>query len=275
MRKKKNYSLYVILIILSILVLGMGILIIFNSFSFYVEKNKDNIEIIKNLSYKVKIKEDSKYYEKDTIEEQNDFVASAISKIISEFSVNLKTKKEEDLKYEYRIDGELTTSSSGEVVKRKDYELVALKKVKLELVKNTKIKEEVEIDYKRFLDDVEEIKKDTGKVLNSNLTVEMNLSGKSKNYQITESMKLEIPITNQNKKIKIRKIISKQRESLVPKVVFKISNYNYLVGGTIIVFGSIVLFITGIISIQRIKKIKQIRKRITNLKRRSEGQWKF
>ena len=96
----------------------------------------------------------------------------------------------------------------------------------------------------------------------------MDIEGETNQETFSEFLKLKIPVTNQNKKIKIIKNYSKKSKSIAPKYVFKIEKYNYLLGGIIILIGSLTLFITSIIYIKRIKEIKKIRKRITKLKKR-------
>ena len=278
MKKIKGYFIFIILSVFSIFIFMVGTIIIFKSFSFGPDKNIKELTLTKEINYKVETKENktkvnilSKVFAKEnkTKEEKEDIIAATISKIEAKFLINIKTKNKQNIKYKYKINAELNAKANGQIIKTKKYNLVPKKEIKLEEVNKEEIIENVTLDYEKYLKDNEDIKNTSGELVNSTLIVNMNITGESKHEEFSEFIKLKIPLTNQNKKIKIIKNYSKSSKAIVPKYKIKIEKYNYLFGGIIILIGAITLFATSILymkQIKRIKEIKKIRKRITKLK---------
>lgn len=263
MKKIKGYFIFIILSVFSIFIFMVGTIIIFKSFSFGPDKNIKELTLTKEINYKVETKENK------TKEEKEDIIAATISKIEAKFLINIKTKNKQNIKYKYKINAELNAKANGQIIKTKKYNLVPKKEIKLEEVNKEEIIENVTLDYEKYLKDNEDIKNTSGELVNSTLIVNMNITGESKHEEFSEFIKLKIPLTNQNKKIKIIKNYSKSSKAIVPKYKIKIEKYNYLFGGIIILIGAITLFATSILymkQIKRIKEIKKIRKRITKLK---------
>ena len=263
MKKGQNYGIFIFLSFLATLVFGVGVFVVVQSISIK-EQTKDVIfKSSKKLTYEI-LTQGDKYYHKDILKEQDDYVAAAISKVLPVFDVQIDTNKKVDLEYTYKIDGTLLAKDNEKLVKTKKYNFIKKKTIKLEDVKNTKIHEEIAIDYDFYKEEIKKIKEETGRVLNSVLVVTLDVSGKASNNRVSESIKLEIPITNQTKKIKIKKEYSKPKndnKSLVIKV-----NNNQLLGGILIIIGSFIVLVASLIIIKRRKEIKKIRKRISNLK---------
>ena len=263
MQKAKGYFMFIILNIFSIIIFIMGLLIIFKSFSFAPAKNIKELNVEKDINYKIETKDENK-----ELEEDKDIVASTISKIKPKFSVTIKTKNKQNIKYKYKINAILNATSNKKLVQTKKYKLVPKKEIRLEQVNKETVTEDLILNYEDYIKDNEDIKTESGELVSSTLIVNMTIEGETKQETFSEFLKLKIPVTNQNKKIKIIKNYSKKSKSIAPKYVFKIKKYNYLLGGIIILIGSLTLFITSIIYIKRIKEIKKIRKRITKLKTR-------
>ena len=123
MKRKNGYSIFIILIIISILVFIFGLFVITKSFSIFSD-DKDKLEIEKSLKYKVELKEDNKYYKKKTINENEDIIASAISKIHIHFSIGFKQEEIENIYVDNKINALLTMKGDGKVLKTKKYELI-------------------------------------------------------------------------------------------------------------------------------------------------------
>lgn len=263
MKKGQSYGLFIVLSVLAILIFGVGLFIIVDSITIKEQKKEITFKSSKKLTYEVFAKGD-KYYHKDVLKEQKDYVAPAISKILPVFDIEINSNKKTDLEYSYKINGTLISKDNNRIVKTKKYVFLKKKTMKLEDIKNTKLHEEIAIDYDFYREEIKKIKEETGRVLNSVLTVELNVTGKANESKVNESIKLEIPVTNQTKKIKIKKIYSKPKKDNKTYLI-KINN-NQLLGGVLIILGSLIMLMASLIIIKRRKEIKKIRKRISNLK---------
>ena len=74
-------------------------------------------------------------------------------------------------------------------IKTKKYNLVPKKEIKLEQVNKETIKEELTLDYEEYIKDSEEIKQETGKLINSILIVDMSIEGETINEKFSEFIK--------------------------------------------------------------------------------------
>ncbi len=265
MKKKKNgYSLFVILVFISVVIACVGCFVILRSFSFF-EKDLNTLYTKRHLSYQVKTK-DNKYYDKEVLGEQKSFIAPALKTIIPHFLVEVKSNDNEYIKYSYDITGVLNAYVDGKTIKSKKYPLASKKNITLEEVRMANIEEEIEIDYEYYKEECEKIKKETASIPQCVLTLEMKLNS-SNQYENKEDITIfKIPITKQNKKISLEKRYPNTKKGFLPKLNIKLANKDNLIGGIFIILGSLILFIVSFVSIKRRKEIKNIRKRIKKLK---------
>ena len=239
MKRKNGYSIFIILILISIFVFIFGLFVISRSFSIFREDD-DKLKIDKALKYDIEIKDDNKYYDKKTIGEGEDVIASAISKVNLHFSLKFSQEDIDNIYVDDKINAVLTMMGDGKVVKTKKYKLITPEKLTLEEVRHDKIEKDLTIEYGEYLREIDDAVKETGKVINSILNIEMDVVAKNKKDKLKEVMKLEIPITKQNKKIKIKKDLSSNK-SIVSNIDIRLVDNKYLVGGLLIILGSIVL----------------------------------
>ena len=265
MKRKNNYVSFIILIVLSFFVFIFSFFMIFKSISFLKQTKEKTLSTKRNITYQIKVK-DNKYYDKEILDEQDEYISSSIDTIMSTFLVNIKNKKHNNTTYTYQVDATLSALSNNKIKKSKKYKLVKKKTVTVEEMTNVKVEEKLDINYNHYQEETEKIKKETGKLLQYILKIEMTISSSNKDDKVNDKLALEIPITKQNKKINLKKIYPENKKSFLPKLTFKVINKNTLIGGVLMLIGSIVLFIVSIIIFKRKKEIKKIKKRIMKLK---------
>lgn len=168
-------------------------------------KNNNKIytaTINKNSNYKVYLF-DNTFVNETEMNEGQVYIADLVKNIKFNFMYTYSGTKDSNLNYTYYINGKLygentnSTSDNNEVVWQKDYTILD----KVSKDNNTSgfnITENIDLDYQKYKDEVNNFKKQFGMSLTTKLKLTMNvdINGKYKDKKInkTDKIILEIPV---------------------------------------------------------------------------------
>ena len=151
MLKRKSVIIKYIFFIVLIFIITASLII-----STATSKETKDIIYTENskLDYKVYLKE-NEFFEKDYLEEDNQYIASLIDYISANFNYELSSEAEDvDFKYTYKVLAEVNvvdSKTSNPLFQRTD-ELIELKELKGNTDTKVKINENLRIDYNKYND---------------------------------------------------------------------------------------------------------------------------
>jgi len=195
------------LCIIATIVLAIIAFICFNE-SVVINSKESNIKYneIGNVDYKVYLK-DNNYYESSYLESGMQYVANLIKTINVKFNYEIHTTDDLDFTNEYKIVSELLITERNDpssILYSKKDTLIPLKNIS-KRDDNLVINEEIDIDYDKYNDIVNNYKKDLGLIVSSNLklTLETNTSGGNGKENLSKNNKLQIIIPLSEATLKI------------------------------------------------------------------------
>ena len=124
-KRKNGYISFIILTVIAIISCIASFFVIFTSFSFLAPQRNSTLKSTKSLTYQIKVK-NNKYYDKEMLEENKEYISSAIEKVIPKFKVKIKNKKENNIKYTYQVNAILNGYTNNKLSKSKKYNLIVL-----------------------------------------------------------------------------------------------------------------------------------------------------
>ena len=231
----KMYSIAIIAIVI-------GLLFIL----FYFKENNLSIETFNensNIDYKIYLKE-NEFYEKDYLERDNQYIASLINKIETNFKYNMNIPQKYDYVYNYKIVAEVLVKdvSNDNTIYRLQEDLLEKKDVNSSGY--LKIDEVVDVDFPKYNQLISNFK-NTYELNNSKATLTIDLFVNVKDFEKSKNVvnnkkvaTLELPL--------VENTLSVNKNKIKDSVNFNISN-----GGVsliFLVFGLLIL-ITGIVYI--------------------------
>lgn len=195
--------LIVVFLIVTIMTLNKGLYTYTTHSIFYSE--------IGNVDYQVYLKPNT-YFTEPFLPKDEQYVASLIDYINTEFKYNFSSSYPFDYNYKYKIIASIIATERGDsnkVVLKKDEVLLPEKKVEKPNSNNFNINERLKIDYGKYNDIVSAFKKDYALLIDSKLIINLIVSVDGK-YRLvndpiisTKSLKLEIPLSEQTVNINL------------------------------------------------------------------------
>lgn len=146
-----------------------------------------------NVDYKVYLKGNN-YFDKKYLNKNLQYIASMIDYINTSFDYTFSVNNKSDYQYSYSIIGTVTATTeeeSSQIVYKKDY---VLKDEKTLTKKNTNsyhIKENINIDYEKYNDIINNLKADYALRLDSHLTVKLVVKTTAKNKKFAKPIVCE------------------------------------------------------------------------------------
>lgn len=259
-RKLKTYIRLLIIFVIFSLFLVLSLFMI--CFSLNLKKSNYRsllkYDSISNLDYKVYLKNNN-YFSNNVLPKDEQYIANVVETIKPSFDYIFTANKPFNYTYSYKIIGTLTANhnvnnDSSKKVWEKEY---SLKDNVTKEMKNSSsfiIKENVDIDFQKFSEYIQEFKKDYTLSIDSNLNVSMiiNIIGKidKKDINKTNKISMDIPLSEQSFGITTD---YKKLESNDIKADINISNIKniYLVIGIILLIISLIILINDIINITK------------------------
>ena len=237
-RKDTIMKMYMIAII--------GIIIGFIFIVFYLKESKLSVVAFSensNVDYKVYLKE-NKFYEKDYLEKDNQYIASLIDKVEANFKYNMDIPSNFDYVYGYKIVAEvevIDVTNDNTIYK---FQENILEKKTVKNSGNLEINETADIDYSKFNELISNFK-NTYELSNSKGTLKVNMyldfngtESNSKSIKNKKIASLELPL--------VENTISIAKNNTSGSVKYDIGNTN--IGKVFLVFGLLIL-ITGLVYI--------------------------
>ena len=237
-RKDTIMKMYMIAII--------GIIIGFIFIVFYLKEAKLSVVAFNensNVDYKVYLKE-NKFYEKDYLEKDNQYIASLIDKVEANFKYNMDIPSKFDYVYGYKIVAEvevIDVTNDNTIYK---FQENILEKKTVNNSGNLEINEKADIDYSKFNELISNFK-NTYELSNSKGTLNVNMyldfngtESNSKSIKNKKIASLELPL--------VENTISIAKNNTSGSVKYDIGNTS--IGKVFLVFGLLIL-ITGLVYI--------------------------
>lgn len=259
MKRKRKLKTYIRLITIFIIFIIFLILSLFMiCFSSNIDKNNYKsilkYDIINNLDYKVYLKNNN-YFSNNVLPKDEQYIANIVESIKPSYDYIFNADKKFNYTYSYKIIGTLTANhnidnDNNKKVWEKEYTFKDLTTKEMKNSSGFVIKENINIDFQKFSEYIQEFKKDYTLSINSNLNVSMtvNIIGKIKDKEITKNSKIsmDIPLSEQSfgittdyKKIENDEIKSNKNMS-------NIKNIYLILGFTILIISNIILIIDSI-----------------------------
>jgi len=227
----------------------------------YTKKNKGeilNYFTQKNLRYEVCLKENP-FFEDKCLNNDREYITTIIEDINLDFEYILSTTKKIPLNYSYEIVTELVASeklkSKKKIYDKKEY--LKRKNVEVKNASNYIIKERITINYDKYNEVMQELKKEYAILFDSKLIVTLNvktdskIEGFSKKLSLAESIVFEIPLSEQMINLKSHYhnqktdfLLTNDEEFLKQKEESK-RNLIYLVGFELSIIIALVLLINN------------------------------
>ena len=227
---------------IAIIAIAIGLLFIL----FYFKESKLSQEVFDESSkvdYKVQLKEND-YYEKEYLEKDNQYIASLINTVKTNFKYNMNIPEKYDYVYNYKVVAQVLVKNvtNDNTIYRLQEDLLDKKEVNNS--GNVKINEVVDIDYPKYNQLISSFK-NAYELNNSKATLTVDLFVTVKDFEksknVIESKKvatLELPL--------VENTISISKDTIKDNVNFNISN-----GGVSIIFlvFGLLILVTGIVYI--------------------------
>jgi len=203
-----------------------------------------------NADYTVYLK-DNNYYDSKYLKSGMKYVASLINTINTEFNYEIKSDKNVDYTYSYKIKGTL------QIMDRDDKSKILYTKDNILLDEVTKkassnnfvINEDLDIDYAKYNNYVNAYKSEYGLIVDSQLVLTMDVSVKG-NYAGSEEklekknqLQITIPLSEQTVDITINTVDINNKGTLATPIGSNVNNYMLFIIG----WGLIILSIIGFI----------------------------
>lgn len=158
----------------------------------------------KNLKYEVCLKENS-FFEEKCLNTDREYITTIIDDINIDFEYIFSARKKIPLSYSYEITAELVANEKIKS-KKKIYdkkEVIASKNIEGQSASNYIVKERVTINYDKYNEVMQELKKEYAILFDSKLIVTLsvktdsNVEGIAKKLSASESIVFEIPLSEQ------------------------------------------------------------------------------
>lgn len=213
---------------------------------FYFKESKLSQEVFdenSKIDYKIQLKE-NEYYEKEYLEKDNQYIASLINTVKTNFKYNMNIPQKYDYVYNYKVVAEVLVKdvTNDNTIYRLQEDLLDKKEVNNS--GNVKINEVVDVDYPKYNQLISSFK-NAYELSNSKATLTVDLFVTVKDFEksknVIENKKvatLELPL--------VENTISISKNTIKDNVNFNISN-----GGVSIIFlvFGLLILITGIVYI--------------------------
>jgi len=202
--KKKNIT--ILCIFLTILFVLTSVILFKQSVVIGTEKSSAQYNEIGDVDYKVYLK-DNDFYDSSFLDSGMQYVANLIKTINVKFNYELHMTKDLDFTNEYKIVSELQITERNDpssILYSKKEDMIPIKKVNKQ-DDNLVINEEVDIDYDKYNNIVNEYKQNLGLIVSSNLilTFETNTSATNPGNKLVKDNQLQIVIPLSESTLKI------------------------------------------------------------------------
>ena len=176
MKDKKQFALIIVLLFLSIFFLAGGVYNIFKGFHNFKWLNfsyqEDN-----SVHYKVFLKEND-FFETPYLEENKTYITSLIDHLNIDFQYLISFSEEVSGEYEYVIKAIISADKAENKVGNywtKEFIVKELSKFEVDGKDEYLIRENIDIDYNKYNDLLNEFKKSTGVTTDAKLTIKMEV----------------------------------------------------------------------------------------------------
>lgn len=235
------------LLVLSTLLLVLGVYCIASSIEFNGKKVNVDYQEKGNADYTVYLKENN-YYDSKYLKSGMKYVASLINTINAKFNYEIKSDKNVEYTYTYKINGTL------QIVDKDDKNKVLYTKDDVLLNEVTKkvnsnrlvINEDLDIDYGKYNNYVNAYKREYGLIVDSQLILTMDVTAKAdrtgskEKLEKKNQLQITIPLSEQTVDIKIDTVDINNKGSLATPTGSSIINPMLFVTGVIIFIISII-----------------------------------
>lgn len=212
---KRNTILAYICVFIFIIIFSISFLIL------YFDRSKNytvNYDENSNINYKVFLNENS-YYDKNYLNENNEFISKLINYIEANFNYNISTNEDNiDLKYSYKIEANVSVKKKRNDKSIYNFTEILIDTKNLNSISKGIINESINIDYQKYntlisgfiqtykLDDVDSI-----------LTINMyiNINEPCKNSSKKETISMSIPLTENTFNISTNDILSNKNDNII------------------------------------------------------------
>ncbi len=195
-----------ICLVLTILLVAISLVLFKKSVVLGTDNSSIQYNEIGKVDYKVYLK-DNDFYESSFLGSGMQYVANLIKTINIKFNYELHITKDLDITNEYKIISELQITERNDpssVLYSKKEDIVPTKKTIMQ-DDNLIINEEIDIDYDKYNNVVNEYKKDLGLIVSSNLilTFKTNTNSNTEDNKLVKNNELKITIPLSESTLKI------------------------------------------------------------------------
>ena len=227
-----------------------------------------------NIDYKVYLKKNN-YFEEKYLEKNRQYVASLIDHIDIDFNYVFKTNKKVNYKYYYYIVANLKATEPDDetaILYNKNYMLTEKKELKKSNKNKYSIKKNININYDKYNNIINQFKSDYILSLNSKLNVKLVVETKADYKDFKDSIntisttELNIPLSEKTINISIQTKETDNKREIQEHSKFELINILYIILGILLILIDIYLLIKYFLNVKKIlgkpskynKKIKKI-----------------
>lgn len=254
-------------ICISTVILFLGIIILVKSFS--IQEGYENLiyayNINKNVNYKVTLIE-NEYFTKQELEMNKTYISSLVDKINMDFTYSLSGNKKAKTKYIYQIVAipnirySSITAETEESIWSKQYVLVEPKEVEVDGT-NFVIKENVDIDFQKYNNEVQNFKKNLRLPISADLQVKLFVRSQSEipgvEDEVMESSLINVKMNLDEDVFKVENDFKNSENKSITEKVETEKNVNKLS----VVIGAILVVIAILVILDSIRKSIKFGKR--------------
>ena len=174
-----------VVLFLIVFLLVLGVFLIFQSFH-NKKYNKISYSEDNEVHYKVFLKENN-FFDTPYLEEGKTYITSLIDYLNIDFKYQIDFSEKVTGKYEYYLEASIEADKSNNEIGNywtKDFKISDIKEFNVNNSTNYMIKENINIDYNKYNDLLNEFKKSTGVSTDSRLIIKMVINSKVKNDKI-------------------------------------------------------------------------------------------
>ncbi len=246
-----SYSLRIIIMIASIIIIGYLSLKFYNESFTKGEESTLEYSESGNIDYNVKLFEDN-LFETGTLNPTNNYISDLVDDISTDFIYQYKLDKTSDISYSYYINAimELKGNSNGNIVSKNEYDLVSKIEEEKESTKEINIKQNINLDYDYYNELAKSIEKQYDKNIIGNLKLIMYIDVKIENNDFkepifhTQEIEVTIPLVSSEVTVSMVKNIDNQGIERETKNAKLINNITLYISITLLIIDTLFLLLT-------------------------------